>query len=97
MGRMLKFVAYFIGAIVALMIVVVIAVSLLFDPNDYRDDIEMAVEKTTGRELQIDGDVEVVLMDDVYEGPFGSPVDVPGAPYLDHLGVLPQPLHEGLR
>lgn len=57
MGRMLKYIAWFAGAIVALLILVVIAVSLLFDPNDYRDEIEQAVEKNTGRELEIAGDL----------------------------------------
>jgi AsmA protein len=61
MGRMVKFVAYFIGAIFALTIIAVITVSLLFDPNDYRDDIEMVVEKNTGRELQIEGEFSLSL------------------------------------
>lgn len=61
MGRMVRFVAYFIGAVVVLAIIVVIAVSLLFDPNDYRDDIELAVENNTGRELNIEGDVSLSI------------------------------------
>ena len=34
---------------------------LLFDPNDYRDDIAAEVKLATGRELIIEGDVEVSI------------------------------------
>lgn len=59
MGSLIKFVAYFVGALVALLIVTIIAVSILFDPNDYREDIETVVEKNTGRELNIEGELSL--------------------------------------
>ena len=40
---------------------VLVAVSLLFDPNDYKDDITAAVQNATGRELTLDGDLELAL------------------------------------
>jgi AsmA protein len=59
MGRLVKFVAYFVGALVALLIITIIAVAILFDPNDYREDIETVVEKNTGRQLSIEGDLSL--------------------------------------
>ncbi|RFA33921.1 hypothetical protein CAL65_16365 [Alkalilimnicola ehrlichii] len=35
------------------------AALLLIDPNDYRDDIEAIVERETGRELSIEGDLKL--------------------------------------
>jgi len=61
MGRTLKFVAYFIAAAVTLMVIAVITVMLLFDPNDYREEIELAVEEKTGRELVIEGDLSLTV------------------------------------
>ena len=61
MGRMIKFVAYFIAAAVALMVVAVITIMVLFDVNDYREEIERVVEKETGREFLIDGDIGMAV------------------------------------
>jgi AsmA protein len=36
-----------------------VAVGLLFDPNDYKDDITAAVARATGRELTLAGDLEL--------------------------------------
>ena len=36
-------------------------VSLLFDPNDYKGEIAAAVEKATGRQLTLDGDLELAV------------------------------------
>ncbi len=57
MKRSLKILAWVLGALVLLVIAAVIAVPLLVDPNDYRDEIAAAVEKNTGRELAIEGDL----------------------------------------
>ena len=61
MGRMLKSVLFFIAAAVTLLLIGGIAVMLLFDPNDYREDIEQVVKKSTGRELVIEGDLSVSI------------------------------------
>lgn len=61
MGRMLKPVFYVLAAIVALLVVAGISVMLLFDPNDYREDIEQTVKEATGRELAIEGDLSVSI------------------------------------
>ena len=61
MKRLFKILALIVGAIVVLLVVVAVAVSLLFDPNDYKDEITAAVQNATGRELRFDGDLELAL------------------------------------
>jgi AsmA protein len=59
-GALKKVLFLFIG-IVALVIIAAISFVLLFDPNDFRDNIAAKVQQTTGRELVIEGDLEVSL------------------------------------
>ena len=61
MGRILKPVLYFIAAVVALLVLAGVAVMLLFDPNDHKEDIELVVRESTGRELVIEGDLSVSI------------------------------------
>ncbi len=44
MSRLLKILGIAVGVVALLFVVVVVAVSLLFDPNDYKDDITVAVQ-----------------------------------------------------
>lgn len=48
-----------IAALLVLLIGVVIALPFLIDPNDYKDEIIALVEKNTGRQLQIPGDIKL--------------------------------------
>jgi AsmA protein len=59
MGSPLKKLLYFVIGVVALLMLATIAVSLLIDPNDYRDRIAEEVRRETGRELTIEGDLEL--------------------------------------
>lgn len=61
MARILKVVGFVIGALVILLIGVMLAVGLLFDPNDYKDQITAAVDEATGRSLRLEGDLELNL------------------------------------
>ena len=61
MGRIFKFFAYFIAAAVTLLVIAVITVMLLFDVNDYREEIELVVQKNTGREFTIEGDIGMAV------------------------------------
>ena len=61
MGRILKPVLFFIAAVVALLVMAGVAVMLLFDPNDYKEDIQVAARESTGRELVIEGDLSVSI------------------------------------
>jgi len=59
MGGLLKKLGYFFVAFVALFTVAAIAIFLFFDPNDYRDRIAEEVRRKTGRDLVIEGDLEL--------------------------------------
>ena len=59
MGGLLKKLGYFFVAFVALFTIAAIAIFLFFDPNDYRDRIAEEVRRETGRDLVIEGDLEL--------------------------------------
>lgn len=59
MGGLLKKLLYFLLGLVGLFIVVAVAIVFLVDPNDYRDRIAEAVKEETGRDLAIEGDLEL--------------------------------------
>lgn len=61
MRKPLTFALYLLAAIVALMVVGAIALTLLFDPNDFRERIAKETRDRTGRELVIEGDLEVSI------------------------------------
>ena len=61
MKRVLKLLGIVVGAVVVLFVVVGVVVSLVFDPNDYKDEITAAVQEATGRELTLDGDLELAV------------------------------------
>lgn len=59
MRAALKYLGYAFTAVVVLVVVVAIALPLLIDPNDYQDDIETIVRQQTGREITIEGDMQL--------------------------------------
>ncbi len=61
MGGLLKKLLYLLIGVAALFIVAAIAISLFFDPNDYRDRIAEEVRLNTGRDLVIEGDLGLSL------------------------------------
>ena len=61
MKRLFKILGLVVGVVVVLLIVAGVAVSLLFDPNDYKDEITAAVQNATGRQLTLDGDLELAV------------------------------------
>jgi AsmA protein len=61
MGRLVKIPLYFVAVIVAILLIAAISFFLLFDANDFRDNFAAQVEKATGRELVIEGDIDVTL------------------------------------
>ena len=61
MNRTLKILGFAVGAVVLLLVIAAVAVTMLFDPNDYKDEITAAVEKATGRKLTLDGDLELAV------------------------------------
>lgn len=61
MGRTLKLIGIVAGAVIVLFVAALVAIGLLFDPNDYKDDITAAVNRATGRELTLAGDLDLAL------------------------------------
>lgn len=61
MGRALKILFSIIGLMVLLGVIGIVTVMLMFDVNDYRDEIELVVEKNTGRDFIIDGDIGLAV------------------------------------
>lgn len=61
MSRFLKTLMLAVAGIVLLVVLSASALLLLLDPNDFRDDIAAKVEASTGRTLQIEGDLSVSL------------------------------------
>lgn len=59
MGRLLKVVGIVVGAVLVLLVGALLAISVLIDPNDYKDEIEAAVADATGRTLTLEGDLEL--------------------------------------
>ena len=59
MGKLLTVSAWFAGTLIALLVLTALAVSLLFDPNDYKADIAQAVRDASGRAFSMDGDLSL--------------------------------------
>ena len=61
MNRPLKIFLWVIAGVAAVFAVAAIAFLFLFDANDFKEDVERAVNESTGRELFISGDVSVQI------------------------------------
>jgi len=61
MSRITKIFGLLIVAIVAVFVVGAVFFFLFFDANDFREDVAEAVEKRTGRELLIEGDISLSI------------------------------------
>lgn len=61
MARLLKIIGITLGTIIVLMTATVIFIVAFFDPNAYKPQISAAVQDVTGRELAIEGDIELSL------------------------------------
>ena len=57
MAKTLKITVWTLGIILVLLVALVVAAPFIIDPNDYRDEISTVVERQTGRELTIEGDI----------------------------------------
>jgi AsmA protein len=57
----MKKLAYVLIGLVGLSVVAAVIISLVFDPNDYRDEIAAEVKRETGRDLVIEGDLELTF------------------------------------
>jgi len=84
--RALKIVGIVVGSLVALVVIGAIAIVLLVDPNDYRDDIAKLVQQKTGRPLEIRGKLGLKLFPwialEVHDVRLGNPPGYGGEPFL---------------
>ena len=75
-----------LGAVVALCVLTVLAVTLFVDPNRFRGRVEAAVREATGRPFEIAGDLDLAWFPwlAVRTGPahLGNPDGVSGAPIV---------------
>ena len=59
MNKTLKILAITLGSIIALLIAGAVILSLVVDPNKYKDNIIQIVKQHTGRDLKIDGKISL--------------------------------------
>ena len=59
MGKILKITASIFASVILLVIIVAVALPFFIDPNDFKPEIQTAVKGSIGRELIIDGDLEL--------------------------------------
>jgi AsmA protein len=59
--RAVKIIGITLAAVFGLIVVALLAVRLLVDPNDYKDRIAREVKSSTGRELMLSGPIELSL------------------------------------
>jgi AsmA protein len=57
--RALKIAGWVLLGIVGALVLTMVLVAWLVDPNDYKDDIAQAVKEKTGRDLKLEGDLEL--------------------------------------
>ncbi len=57
--RRLKILGYLVAGIIACIVLPLIGVALLVDPNDYKVRIEQQVKTTTGRDLTLKGNIQL--------------------------------------
>ena len=59
MSKLLKILLSIFASVFLLFIIAAIALPFFIDPNDFKPEIEAAVKKSTGRDLKIDGALEL--------------------------------------
>jgi AsmA protein len=57
--RIGKILGFVVGGLIALVAIVLLAVWLLVNPNDYKPRIQAAVKQATGRDLKLPGDIKL--------------------------------------
>lgn len=97
--RILKMLALGIGGLLGLAVLLMIAVVLFVDPNDYKDRIASAVQSATGRKLSIPGELELTVFPrlaiEVGQLSLGNPAGFGDAPFATiegaklHVNLLP--------
>lgn len=61
MGRVIKYLLWFVAGFAMLFVLAAAALYVFFDPNDFREQISTTVKDQTGRDLTIEGDISLDL------------------------------------
>lgn len=61
MGRLLKILLSIFAVVIVLIIIAVVAIPLFVDPNDFKPEIQAAVKDKLGRDLMIEGDLDLSI------------------------------------
>src|SRR5688572_293462 len=91
--RALKIAGIVVGALAGVVVLAAVAIVMLVDPNDYRDDIARIVQEKTGRPLEIRGGMDLKLFPwialEVEEVSLGNPPGYGNEPFLtvSHVNV----------
>jgi AsmA protein len=84
--RALKIVGIAVGGRIGLLVLVLVAVWLFVDPNDYKDRISAAVKQSTGRSLSLPGELKLSVFPwiklRVGEASLGNPAGFGNEPFL---------------
>jgi AsmA protein len=84
--RVLKIAGIVAAALIGLVVIAIVALLLLVDPNDYRDDIARLVEEKTGRPLAIRGELGLKVFPwvaiDLNDVTLGNPPGYGEEPFL---------------
>src|SRR5512139_235050 len=100
MMRAVKIAGIVVVAVIGLIVLGAVAIVMLVDPNDYRDDIAKLVEQKTGRPLEIRGKLGLKLFPwialEVNDVRLGNPPGYGSDPFLSvtsaNVGVKLLPL-----
>jgi AsmA protein len=91
--RTVKVLGGVIGGVVALILLALLAVKLFVDPNRYKDRIVTSVKASTGRDLQLPGDIRLAVFPwvalELGPASLGSPAGFGTEPFLSvaHVAV----------
>ena len=84
--RIAKILGMVIGGLIALIVVALLAVWLLVNPNDFKPKIAAAVKKATGRELALAGDIKLSVFPwialELGPASLGNPAGFPEQPFV---------------
>jgi AsmA protein len=61
MARPFKIFLYIVGGLLALIVIAAIALPLILNPNNYKGEAATATKDATGRELTINGDIDLTI------------------------------------
>jgi AsmA protein len=84
--RAFKIIGIILGSLAGLLVLAGVAIWLLFDPNDYKDRISAAVQRSTGRTLSLPGELKLSLFPwvaiETGEASLGNPPGFGEEPFL---------------